>query len=306
VTTASGTAPGGADARTWSIRSGGSEVVVGRRGAGLHRYDVDGVAVVDPLGDDEVPTAYQGLVLAPWPNRIPDGRWSWRGEPQQLPVNEVDTGCALHGLVAWSAWQLRSLTTDAVELGIAIEPQPGYPFALDLTVTWSVGPGGLRSRVAAVNRGSDAAPLGVAVHPYVRLPGCGVDDLALTVPADTWLPTDGRLRPLELRPVEDGDRDFRRGAGLRGRSLDTAFTDVTGDPVRVSGGGRAVEVWADPAFGWWQVYTSDYFPAGSPRHRRALAVEPMTCGPDAFNTGRDLLELKPGQTWAAEWGIRTA
>jgi aldose 1-epimerase len=292
--------------RTWSIARAGHEAVIGRRGAGLCAYRADGVDVVDPLGEREVPTAYHGLVLAPWPNRIPDGRWSWAGEEQQLPINEVATGCALHGLVAWSAWTPREVGDDAVELAVAVEPQPGYPFALELAVRWSVDVGGLRCRVTAENAGEDAAPFGVAVHPYVVLPGCTVDDLHLTLPAAAWLETDQRLRPLALRPVQDGDRDFRGGAPLRGRSLDTAFTDVAGTTVRVAGGDRAVEVWADPAFGWWQVYTSDYFPAGSPRHRRALAVEAMTCGPDAFNTGQDLLTLAPGDRWGAEWGIRTA
>jgi aldose 1-epimerase len=292
--------------RTWSIGQAGHEAVIGRRGAGLCAYRADGVDVVDPLGEREVPTAYHGLLLAPWPNRIPDGRWSWAGEEQQLPINEVATGSALHGLVAWSAWTPREVAGDAVELAVAVEPQPGYPFALELAVRWSVDAGGLRCRVTAENAGEEPAPFGVAVHPYVVLPGCTVDDLQLTLPAATWLETDERLRPVALRPVSGGDRDFRGGAPLRGRSLDTAFTDVTGTTVRVAGRDRAVEVWADPAFGWWQVYTSDYFPAGSPRHRRALAVEAMTCGPDAFNTGRDLLTLAPGDRWSAEWGIRPA
>ena len=290
----------------WTIRSGSHEAVIGRRGAGLCGYTVDGVDVTDPLGEQEVPDAYQGLVLAPWPNRVPDGRWSWAGQELQLPVNEVPTGCALHGLVAWTAWSPREVTADAVELGVAIEPQPGYPFALDLTVRWSVAADGLHCRIGVQNTGWTAAPFGVAVHPYVVLPGCTVDDLELTLPAASWLETDERLRPVALRPVTEGGHDLRAGASLRGRRLDTAFTDVSGTSVQVAGGGRVLEVWADDAFGWWQVYTSDYFPAGSPRHRRGLAVEAMTCGPDAFNTGRDLLVLEPDDRWGAEWGVRPA
>ena len=293
-------------ARSWTIRSGGHEAEIGRMGGGVRGYRVDGVQVVDTLADLEVASAYHGLVLAPWPNRVPDGRWSWAGKELQLPVTEVATGCALHGLVAYTAWQLLELTEDAVELGVQVEPQPGYPFALDLAVRWSVDEGGLRCAITAENTGVDPAPFGVAVHPYVVLPGHGVDDLQLTLPAASWLETDERLRPVELHPVDGGDRDFRRGAPLRGRQLDTAFTDVSGDRARVAGGDRAVEVWADPEFTWWQVYTSDYFPAGSPRHRRALAVEAMTCGPDAFNTGRDLVVLEPGARWGAAWGVRPA
>ena len=295
-----------ASARSWTIRSGDASAVIGRLGAGVRGYTVDGVQVVDELPEREVPSAYHGLVLAPWPNRVPDGRWTWQGQELQLPVNEAHTGCALHGLVAYSTWQLRSLTEDAVELGISIDPQPGYPFALDLTVRWSVGPDGLRCRTTVENTGWDPAPFGIAVHPYVVLPGCGVDDLELTLPADTWLEVDERLRPAGLHPVAGSDRDLRQPTSLRGRELDTAFTDVSGAPVRVAGGGRALEVWADAAFGWWQVYTSDYFPPDSPRYRRALAVEAMTCGPDAFNTGRDLLTLAPGEQWSAEWGVRQA
>ena len=63
----------------------------------------------------------------------------------------------------------------------------------------------------------------------------------------------------------------------------------------------ACEVWADAAFGWWQVFTSDTLTGD--RHRRAIAVEPMTCPPDAFRSGRDLIVLEPGQTWQGAWGI---
>ena len=31
-------------------------------------------------------------------------------------------------------------------------------------------------------------------------------------------------------------------------------------------------------------------------HRKSLAVEPMTCPPDAFNSGVDLVVLQPGQS----------
>lgn len=34
-----------------------------------------------------------------------------------------------------------------------------------------------------------------------------------------------------------------------------------------------------------------------------IAVEPMTCPADAFNSGDDLLLVAPGQTWRGTWGI---
>jgi len=38
--------------------------------------------------------------------------------------------------------------------------------------------------------------------------------------------------------------------------------------------------------------------------RRSLAVEPMTCPPNAFQTGVDLIRLEPGRSFTSTWGIR--
>ena len=194
---------------------------------------------------------------------------------------------------------------DAVELAIDVLPQPGYPFRLNLGVTWSVSADGLRCRLRARNAGSDDAPFGVAAHPYVGVPGAGVGDLVLTVPATSWMEVDADLHPVTLHGVDGTAYDFRSGAPLAGINMDTAFADRVGtESARLSGPAGTVEMWAGAEFRWWQVYTSDYFPPESPRHRSTVALEPMTCGPDAFNTGRDLIVLGAGEEWSGEWGVR--
>jgi galactose mutarotase-like enzyme len=40
------------------------------------------------------------------------------------------------------------------------------------------------------------------------------------------------------------------------------------------------------------------------RRRKALAIEPMTCPPNAFVTGDDLLVLQPGDAVTHTWGIQ--
>jgi aldose 1-epimerase len=37
--------------------------------------------------------------------------------------------------------------------------------------------------------------------------------------------------------------------------------------------------------------------------RRSLAVEPMTCPPNAFRTGEALIRLEPGDSTTGAWGI---
>jgi len=65
-----------------------------------------------------------------------------------------------------------------------------------------------------------------------------------------------------------------------------------------------VELWLDEGFDYLQVFTGDTLPDAV--RRRSAAVEPMTCPPDAFRSGRDLIVLEPGQTWRGSWGVATA
>jgi aldose 1-epimerase len=68
----------------------------------------------------------------------------------------------------------------------------------------------------------------------------------------------------------------------------------------IAADGTGVEVWAEPVYRWVQVFTTGDFPGKS---TRAVAIEPMTCPPDALNSGVDLVWLKPGESWAGRWGI---
>jgi aldose 1-epimerase len=293
----------------WNLEAGNQRASVVQRGGALQNYWVDGFNLVDGFDDDEVPTTYNGAVLAPWPNRIRDGRWSWKGRQLQLPITEAATGTALHGLVHDVLWQADSVATDTVTLSAPIAPSAGYPFQLRVTVTWSLSEDGLRCRLGAVNTGAEAAPFATATHPFFRLPEARVDDLQLLLPAGQWLETDANLLPVALRPTSGTEFDFTSPRSLRGLRMDTAFTAVTPDfdgisSAVLSSGGSTVTIWAEPDFTWWQLYTCDYFEPGSDRLRRSLAVEAMTCGPDAFNSGADLIVLEPGASWSAAWGVR--
>jgi aldose 1-epimerase len=293
----------------WDLQHGGQRASVVQRGGALQSYSVDGMDIVDGFADDELPPAFNGAVLAPWPNRIRGGRWAWRGRQYQLPITEPKTGSALHGLVSDVLWQADWVTADAVTLSVPIEPSAGYPFQLRITVIWSLSADGLRCHLGALNTGTEPAPFGVATHPFFRLADSRVDDLDLVLPAGQWLETDSTLLPVALRPTENSELDFTEPRPLGALRLDTAFTAVTPDFSGVSEAvltsrGSAVTIWAEPDFTWWQVYTSDYFEPGSERFRRSLAVEAMTCGPDAFNSGADLIVLEPGVPWSAGWGVR--
>jgi aldose 1-epimerase len=59
-------------------------------------------------------------------------------------------------------------------------------------------------------------------------------------------------------------------------------------------------VWFEETFRYLQVFTIEDLPGtGQP----GIAVEPMTCAADAFNSGNGLIVLEPGGTWTGAWGI---
>jgi aldose 1-epimerase len=288
----------------WTIRYGQHEAVVVEVGGGLRDYRYAGREVLDGYRADEVCPASAGAVLAPWPNRIRDGRYSVDGTVQQLALSEPAAGNAIHGLVRWVPWHAVEVSEDSVTVECVLPAQPGYPWTLRLGTTWAVDADGLRATHRATNLSDRPAFFGLGVHPYLAVPG-KVDDVMLTVPARSRLLFDGRKLPIGAAKVAGGELDFSAPRAIGATWLDDAYGDVPAGGSRVAlstmDGEAIVTVWADETFRWWQVFTGDPLPA--PRGRRSVAVEPMTCPPDAFHSGRDVVSIEPGQTWQGTWGI---
>src|SRR5262249_8967511 len=72
--------------------------------------------------------------------------------------------------------------------------------------------------------------------------------------------------------------------------------------ARLASGGTEVALWAGPDYRWLQVFTGDTLDAA--HRRRAVAIEPMTCPPNAFATGTDLIMLAPGDSVTRTWGVQ--
>lgn len=279
-------------------------------GGGLRTYAFRGRDVLAGYSPDARCSAGRGQLLMPWPNRIRDGRYSFAGTEHQLALTEPDRGNAAHGLVRWAIWSVLEQSEDTVTLGCRLRPQPGWEWSLDLSVTYAMTASGLIVTPGARNVGADPAPFGFGAHPYLSVGEARVDEVVLGIPAASLLELDARLLPTGLATLDGTSHDFREPRALGELGLDTAFTDIAADADgrwRVTlthpHTGRAATLWADAtAYPWLQVFTGDSLPLTT-RRTSGLAVEPMTCPPDAFNSGDDLLVLQPGQAFAAPWGI---
>ena len=289
----------------YEISHGAHRAVITEVGANLRSYSVDGRDLVHGFAADEVVKGGRGQNLIPWPNRIRDGHYVFGGFEQQLALSEPARHNASHGLARHVPWVLVEREPHRIVSRVRIYPQPGWPGTLEAVITHQVGDDGLSVTVASTNVGDTALPFGYAAHPYLTVGEAEVDEVAVQVPASSYLRVDERLLPVSLVPVDGTDEDLRSGPTLGSRNLDVAMTDLARDPdgrwrASLTLGERYAELWGDESMRWVQVFT------GGPYRDWSVAIEPMTCGPDAFNAGPthdDMLVLEPGEVFDGSWGI---
>jgi aldose 1-epimerase len=289
------------------LRHGTQRATVVEVGGGLRTYEVGGAAVLDGYAEDRMCEGGRGQLLVPWPNRVEDGRYELAGQRHQLALTEPATGHAIHGLARWLPWRLEQRAAGEAVGSCVLHPQPGYPFRVDCTVSYRLDGSGLTVTMAIVNRSDRDAPVGLGAHPYLAAGGGLVDAARLQLPAATRLVADDRSIPRDRAAVAGTGYDFRAGRSIGSTVLDTTYADLVRDPdglarVRLSrADGREVTLWADGSWTHLQVYTGEMLPA--PQRRRSIAVEPMTCPPNAFGSGDGLRLLGPGRTLTGTWGI---
>jgi aldose 1-epimerase len=289
------------------IACGEQRVAVVGLGGGIRSYEVAGRPFLDGFPPGERPTSGRGQVLAPWPNRIENGSYAFNGKRLQLPLTEPEHGNAIHGLVRNAEWNVVDFAADRVLLDYVLEPQPGYPFRLGLSIEYIVSDTGLTVQTTAWNLGAEPCPYGSGQHPYLTLGTPMIDGLRLQVPAQLVLLSDERGLPVRSESVDGTEYDFRAARAIGGTVLDNGFTGLERDDdgrarVRLdeSDTGAGLTFWVDEGYPYLMVFSGDPLPDVA---RRGLAVEPMTCPPNAFRTGDSLIRLEPGESTASTWGI---
>jgi galactose mutarotase-like enzyme len=295
---------------SFEIAHGAQRAVITEVGATLRSYDVDGVPIVEGSPADVPASGGRGQLLLPWPNRIRDGRYTFDGRNNQLALSDPGLHNASHGLVRWEPWSFEAYESHRVALNYTLYPHPGYPFTLRFAVEYALSASGLTVRVRATNAGTARCPYGAGAHPYLAAGG-KLDKVLFQMPAASYLKSDAQQIPVEKVSVEGSAFDFRAARAIGETKLDTAFTDFARDEsgvartvLQTSHGQKShrVTVWMDSTHTHLMVYSGDTLPDEKQR-RTGLAVEPMTCAPNAFATGEAIRVLEPGESTVSVWGI---
>lgn len=256
------------------------------------------------------PMHFGNPILFPFPNRVRDGRFTFRGKVFTLPINEVERGHAIHGLVFTRPWEVVA-TGASDEEGAWItcrfesrafpEVEADFPFPFTLEYTYRLRDGALENEVKATNTGDGPMPMGYGVHPWFKAPFTAWgsrQECRLLAPADKlWelddlIPT-GRI----VKPAPE--RDLTRGPKLGGQEYDDVYAGLTG-------GGPSHSMMADPGTGIEIVVIADSsfreLVIYAPGERDVVCIEPYTCTTDAFNLAErgvdsGMTVLKPGESY---------
>lgn len=296
----------------FQINAGNHQVTVVEVGGGIRTYAVADRDVLDPYPRDTVCDGAHGAPLIPWPNRLADGAYTFDGTDQQVALTEPDKRTAIHGFLRWRNWRAVEHEPDRVVMAIRLHPLMGYPHTVDVQVAYTLDEStGLSVTTTATNLSDHACPYGSGQHPYLS-PGRGrLNECTLQLQATTWIDTDNeRQLPTGRKPTTGTALDFSTATILGEKQLDFPFTDLTRDAdqrawVRLTAAdGSRVELWVDGTYPIVELFTGDTLTPD--RRRRGLGSEPMTCPPNAFQTGEGVLRLEPGESTTSSWGVRLA
>ena len=302
--------PGALAGESFTIEHRTHTVAVTELGAGLRSYRVDDVEFLDGYPSDGYPTGSSyGQLLAPWPNRIDQGTYTFEGTEQKLPWNETENQNAMHGLTRWMNWEAAQVRPNALSMRLVLHAQPGYPFTVRLQQEYALGDDGLTVTHTMRNIGASPVPYGVGMHPYFTVGTSTVDESVLSLPAAQYFLTNDRSIPtVPAVPVDGTGFDFREAHAVGGTVLDTGFTglwrgaDGTATIKLSAPSGRSVTVSLDRNHDYVWVYRGDTLPDPS-RRRQSLAIEPYTCCSNAFNNGLGVQAVPPGGSFRATWSV---
>ena len=295
------------------LRTSRSTATIATLAAALTSLVVDGRELSERTPPTRIPSHGNGIVLAPWPNRVRESKWVHEGVVQQLDVTDPIRGNAIHGLLRNTAYRVLSRDEASVELGATIYPQHGWPFLLETSVRYELGEQDLTVTHRARNIGTVQTPWAVGAHPYFRVGEAPLEKVMIEVRGMRYLELDAASVPVAEHPVEPGSElDLREPRLLGELDLNVAYVGVEtgngGVAALTAPDGARLVLWQDAAYAWLQVFTPRDFPHvaadGSETPALAVALEPMSAAPNALNTGEGLAWLAAGESWEASWGVR--
>lgn len=241
-----------------------------------------GIPVLRSMAEDaEHPLQAACFPLVPYCNRIAEGRFKWGGHAVTIAPNFAAQRHPLHGLGWLAGWRVvRSDATSAL-LEHAHDGSGEWPFPYVAHQHIALDATGVTIRLLVQNLSSEAAPLGLGLHPYFRRS----DETVVTFAAETMLGIDSEFLPDGTSQDASAFAPWREGASLPDQLVDNSFARWSGTATIADAQGTiAIRGFGAP-------HCHLYAPPGG----EELCVEPVNHLPDALNRApRDMPVVQPG------------
>jgi aldose 1-epimerase len=250
---------------------------------------IDGITI-DEEGLKDYKSTYKSSVLFPFPNRIEDGAYDYKGNSYQCEINEPAVNNAIHGLVYNKPFEMVECQIYEERAKIILRyvsdgNLPGFPFPFQLDLVYRISfQGGLSLSFIAKNTGKESFPYGMGWHPYFCTEN--LNDASFSFSSKDFYACNNRSIPFNTK-----DSELPKEFTLEDKTFDDAYSlnnarcDFNSDSFNLSLDFKY------PEGTYLQIYT--------PPHRKSIAIEPMTCVANSFNNQIGFAELKPGDsdTW---------
>lgn len=266
------------------LRNGDVEVeVLPNYGAAVNAYTFNGHNFIDGYSSPEeiAKQQYKGVILAPFPNRLAAAQYEFEDETYTLPINRAKESLALHGFLYNEPFEIIQQLDNELTLYYLYDAmEAGYPFKFALMINYILHSDGRLEVQSGVENLGPTMPFGLGWHPYFKM-DVDVDDLELAFPESDLILLDDRKIPTgETVPYEViGD-----ALNMKDEHFDDCFVLKQSGANQFKVKSKQYDLLIhSPSlndFGYFQLYT--------PPNRRSVAVEPMTCAPNAFNNGMGL------------------
>lgn len=241
---------------------------------------------------------FENAWLFPFPNRLKNGIYEFQGRVYQFPYNDMDNRPnALHGFVNNKRFEVLDRTKSECTVKYEYDGKHDYyPFPFSMTIKFELLPDSLNCIVTVVNTGKSNLPCGLGWHPYfvaeegLETLGLKLSESKIVELDDLGIPT-GKEKPSHC---------FDESSLIKYTHLDDCFRlkSLIGQSSSelLFDNGDMVEVWQDESFPFTQVYTHP--------SRKSIAIEPMSCGVNAFNSGDGLIILSPNEAKSYNCGVK--
>lgn len=257
-------------------------------GASIQEFSKNGITLFKGFRKvDDYKIEHTSSILSPFPGRIEHGTYVHDHKTYQLDTNENNRDNAIHGLVAHEHFECTHSQSSQDQATLVFSYQPkktieGYPFLYKVEVTYILTDHSLHVKIRMENLDETTIPFGLGWHPYFLCTDIKNSMLQFNS-------TEEILCDTEMIPIGEKSIDKASSFPIDELHFDTCYT-LDQKKVSLKTSEYSVDM---------EVLNSEdqYIQIFTPHARDCIALEPMTCAPDAFNNGMGILQLEPEDSY---------